>query len=365
MKIATIVGARPQFVKAAAVSRSIAAHNADGARGGPEIRESIIHTGQHYDYGMSRVFFEELDIPEPHYNLGIGSGTHGDMTGKMLSGIERLLLDLKPDWVIVYGDTNSTLAGALAASKLHIPVAHVEAGLRSFNRKMPEEINRVLTDHLSALLLCPTQTAIDNLGKEGITSGVTLVGDVMYDSVCYYREQTQPSKQDSDFALMTLHRAENTSAPERLRNILDAVGQSPVPVLLPMHPGTRKKIEDFGIVLPEAVRVLEPAPYLTLLGHLAACRFVITDSGGLQKEAYFFRKKCVTVRDETEWVELVDAGANRVVGAEVENIIEAMDWAMTPIAGEADLYGHGDAADKIIELMLKQKSPKKNTDGHS
>lgn len=352
MDITTIVGARPQFVKAAAVSRAILHHNRIKDSVSDAINELIVHTGQHYDYNMSRVFFEELDIPEPDINLGVGSGRHGEMTGAMLAAIETVLIDRRPDYLLVYGDTNSTLAGTLAASKMHIPVAHVEAGLRSFNRSMPEEINRVVADHLSRLLFCPTQTAVENLAKEGIYEGVSNVGDVMYDSVLHYKSLARKPEMDFPFALATLHRAENTDDPVRLSSIMQAMEEAPVQVVLPLHPRTRKMLTRFGIQPGKKIKIIEPISYLSLLGCLEACSFVMTDSGGLQKEAFFYKKKCITVRDETEWVELVKNNANQVVSADKGKITLAFDWALEPMAAVDAPYGHGDASDRIVAHLL-------------
>ena len=354
MKIATIIGARPQFIKAAPVCRSIAEHNKSAMRSSNFIYESIIHTGQHYDHNMSQVFFDELEISEPKYNLGIGSGSHGKMTGAMLESIESVLLNEKPDWVLVYGDTNSTLAGALSAVKLHIPVAHVEAGLRSFNRRMPEEINRVLTDHMGTLLFCPTERAVNNLKQEGITNGVFNIGDVMYDAMLYYRKKAVVPNRNDPYALASLHRAENTDDPDRLRSIFSALNDSPVPILLPLHPRTRKVLEQEKVLANKHVEIVEPLSYFSILGHLEKCAFVLTDSGGMQKEAYFFDKKCITVRDETEWTELVDCGANRVVGAESTAILDAFQWALNEKKGfKTGLYGDGDAGKKIVRHLVE------------
>jgi UDP-GlcNAc3NAcA epimerase len=354
MKIVTIVGARPQFIKAASVSRAIQKSNQEDS--GSQIQEIIVHTGQHYDHNMSQVFFDELEIREPDYYLGVGSGNHGEITGTMLAKIEEVLLEEKPDSVLVYGDTNSTLAGALAAAKLHIPVAHVEAGLRSFNKQMPEEINRVLTDHLSTLFFCPTETAVKNLENEGIIDGVSNVGDVMYDAALYYQKNATKPNQELDFALATLHRAENTDNLERLCRIFSGLGESPVPVILPLHPRTKKVINQANISLNDNVHIVEPLPYLSMLGHLEACKFVITDSGGLQKEAFFFGKRCITVRDETEWVELVDCGANRIVGAKREAIVNAFNWAMSSGGKFPRLYGNGNASLLIIHELARKSS---------
>lgn len=351
LQIMTVVGARPQFVKAAVVSRAIAEHN----RTAPEqpLIEHIVHTGQHYDYVMSQAFFDEMAIPRPVANLGVGSGAHGAMTGAMLAGLEQEMLTCRPDWMLVYGDTNSTLAGALVATKLHVPVAHVEAGLRSFNRRMPEEINRVVTDHISDRLFCPSERAKELLACEGITAGVHVVGDVMYDAFCYYRPRAVSPIYATPYALASLHRAENTDDPQRLRRILAALEAAPVPVVLPLHPRTRQILEREHIAGGRRTRLLEPLSYFAMLGHLEHCAFVITDSGGLQKEAFFFGKKCITVRDETEWTELVECGANRVVGTEATAICAAFDWAMQRLSPMPALYGHGDAGARIVRLLAQ------------
>lgn len=350
MKTVTIVGARPQFIKAAAVSRAIAAH------GG--LREILVHTGQHYDANMSDVFFDELRIPRPDYYLGIGGGPHGQMTGRQLEKIEEVLMSERPDWVLVYGDTNSTLAGALAAVKLHIPVAHVEAGLRSFNRRMPEEINRVLTDHASDLLFAPTKTAVRNLANEGIAGDkVQQVGDVMYDAALFYRDLARaPHWFDGlnvpagEFVLCTIHRAENTDDDARLRGIFRGLAESGLPVVLPLHPRTRAKIADAGIVPEANIHVVPPVGYLEMTWLETHCRIVATDSGGVQKEAYFHGKPCVTLREETEWVELVEAGANLLAGADPVRI--ALGLIETAIINfSTQLYGRADAASKIAEHL--------------
>jgi UDP-GlcNAc3NAcA epimerase len=351
LKLLTVVGARPQFVKAAVVSRAIVAYNRVAS--GVEIEEQIVHTGQHYDYFMNQAFFEEMELPKPVANLHIGSGSHGEVTGAMLAGVEREILARRPHCVLVYGDTNSTLAGALAAAKLHVPVAHVEAGLRSFNKHMPEEINRVLVDHVSEYLFCPSEHARQHLASEGIRRGVHVVGDVMYDAVRYYGPQAIPPQQASPYALATLHRAENTEDVQRLRRILAALGKAPVPVLLPLHPRTRKVLERERLAVPGQTQIVEALSYLAMLGHLRECAFVITDSGGLQKEAYFFGKKCITVRDETEWVELVACGANQVVGTEEAAICAAFDWAMQPLTQTPELYGTGEAGKRIVKLLVE------------
>ena len=366
MFIVSIVGARPQFIKAAAVSRAIAEHNQKSAD--RPIVEKIVHTGQHYDENMSKVFFEELQIPEPFENLKVGSGSHGRQTGLMLERIEEVLRRNKPDLVMVYGDTNSTLAGALAAAKLHIPVGHVEAGLRSFNRKMPEEINRVVTDHLSQLLFCPTDKSVANLAKEGITSGVHQVGDVMYDSVLFYSNlaeklspiMSQLALQKKSFYLATVHRAENTDTPQRLENIITALGRLEAPVVVPLHPRTSKNLEEHKVVIGENVRIIPPVSYLDMLILEKNARIILTDSGGVQKESFWFKVPCVTLRDETEWVELIEAQYNQVVGADKQNIIAAVDKAELMIkTGKLEttpeLYGDGFSAESITKIVADLK----------
>ena len=315
---------------------------------------------------MSDIFFEEMEIPKPSYSLGIGGGTHGAMTGQQLEQIEKVIFEVKPDWVLVYGDTNSTLAGALAASKLNIRVAHVEAGLRSFNMNMPEEQNRILTDRISSVLFCPTNTAIDNLKTEGYENfKITkeLVGDVMYDAALFYtKKAVKPAsleklKLPNGFVLSTMHRAENTDSKERLSNLVSALNElhAKVPVVMPLHPRTKKKLEEFNLDLK--VHLIEPVGYLEMVYLLEHCSFVASDSGGVQKEAYFFNKHCLVLRDETEWVELVDIGANYIVGtdttlilskgAEVSNIQN-----MSPCFGK-HLYGRGDAAKQVVASLVK------------
>ena len=356
MKLLTVIGARPQFIKASAVSRAIRQANERGA----PIREVIVHTGQHFDANMSEVFFEELSIPASDYNLNIASLGHGAMTGRMLESVESVLQDEKPDMVLVYGDTNSTLAGALAAAKLHIPVAHVEAGLRSYNKRMPEEVNRILTDHVSEMLFCPTTNAVENLRKEGIEHGVHLVGDVMYDVTLHYgglaRERHDLSKwglTEKGYVLCTVHRAENTDDPLRLVGILGAVREiaREMPVIMPLHPRTRNIIENSsgGLAL-QGIKGVAPASYLEMLRLEMSARVILTDSGGVQKEAFFHRVPCVTLRDETEWVETVDMGWNVLAGAERETIVRAWRDAR-PRNESGPVYGDGDAAEKIVECM--------------
>ena len=362
VNITTIVGARPQFIKAAAVSRAIARWNE--AEGRPRITEEIVHTGQHYDPAMSQVFFDELRIPRPAANLEVGSGPHGAQTARMLERLEEHLIGARPDIVLVYGDTNSTLAGALAAVKLHIPVAHVEAGLRSFNRRMPEEINRVVADGVSTLLFCPTWTAVENLAREGVTRGVHRTGDVMYDSVLFNTALAERSSAvmgrlglaPKAFYLATVHRAENTDDPARLAGILAALRRVAVPIVLPLHPRTRKTLGAGLEQVGGKVRVVDPVPYLDMLILEKHARIILTDSGGVQKEAYWFGVPCVTLRDETEWVELVEAGCNRVVGADPAAILAAVAAvegaaASLPAQRPADLYGDGHSAEKIAAIL--------------
>lgn len=360
MRVVTIVGARPQFVKAAAVSRAIRASGAAD--------EVLVHTGQHYDEAMSAVFFAELDIAPPKVNLGVGSGTHGTQTGRILEGIERVLLDERPDAVLVYGDTNSTLAGALAAAKLHIPVAHVEAGLRSFNRRMPEEVNRVLADHASDLLLAPTRAAVDNLRAEGINpSRIQQVGDVMYDAALHYlalAERTSSVLARLDlstkgYALATVHRAENTDDPRRLGAILDALGAlaRELPVLLPLHPRTRDAAKRAGLALERpGLRMIDPVGYLDMVILERDARLIVTDSGGVQKEAYFHGVPCATLRDETEWVELIETGWNRLVPpGDPEAMAHALRAALLGAEHTLErpaLYGEGDAARHVVRALL-------------
>lgn len=350
MKVLTIVGARPQFIKAAVVSRAFKEYR-------PDVQEIIVHTGQHYDTNMSDVFFDELNIPKPDYNLGIGGGTHGQNTGRMIENLERLIIKIAPQWVLVYGDTDSTLAGALTATKLHIPVAHVEAGLRSFNRRMPEEINRVLTDHVADILFAPTETGCKNLLREGIDDAkIKLVGDVMYDASLYYREKARKPQLPLDlevgnYLLCTIHRAENTDDQIRLTNIFKGLGNSGERIVLPMHPRTRSKIAQFGIQIPNNIFVIDPVGYLEMVWLEANCRLVATDSGGVQKEAYFFGKPCVTLRDETEWIELVETGWNRLVGSSEYAIGIALSRTVN-VSRVKLLYGDGTAGEKIALKIL-------------
>lgn len=348
MKILTVVGARPQFVKAAAVSRVLREKHT----------EVLVHTGQHYDERMSEVFFHELGIPQPDYNLEVGSAGHSVQTGEMLIRMEPIFEKEEPDWVLVYGDTNSTLAGALVASKLHIPVAHVEAGLRSFNREMPEEINRVLTDHVSQLLLCPAQKAADNLKLEGVTFGVHVVGDVMYDAVLRHSEAAQKKSAVLDilglkikkYLLVTVHRASNVDDTGKLLNILETFSMLGETVVFPIHPRTRKAIQATGFSLGENIKLIEPVGYLDMLCLEKNARMILTDSGGVQKEAYWFGTPCITLREETEWVETVETGWNSVVGVERERILNAVYSFAAPSA-RPNLFGDGDASQKIVRLL--------------
>jgi UDP-GlcNAc3NAcA epimerase len=347
IKILTVIGARPQFVKAAVISRLIKGEYSD------RFQEVLVHTGQHYDQNMSEVFFDEMRIPKPDINLEIGSGSHGKMTGRMLEQIEEVLLSEKPDYLMVYGDTNSTIAGALAASKLHIPVVHVEAGLRSFNMAMPEEQNRILTDHISSFLFCPTQQAVDNLKKEGITKGVHRTGDIMLDASLYYREIMPESDLviPEDFGLVTLHRAENTDDPKRLESIVQALNSLTTwEFILPLHPRTKKMLEQFNLSFSEHIRVIDPVGYFDMLRLESHCSCVVTDSGGVQKEAYFFKKPCITMRDQTEWVETVDSGWNTLVGANAERIVKAVKALKTP-ESYPELYGSGNTGEDILDCL--------------
>jgi UDP-GlcNAc3NAcA epimerase len=358
MKMLTVVGARPQFIKAAAISRAIRDQYTN------LIEEIIVHTGQHHDENMSQIFFDELDIPKPKFNLGISGGGHGEMTGKMLEGIERVLLQERPDCLLIYGDTNSTLAGAISAAKLHIPVAHVEAGLRSFNMRMPEEINRILSDRISSLLFCPTKTAVENLSAEGIKNGVYQVGDVMYDVALFYRERAQKNSRifnslgltSKNFALATCHRAENTDDPLRLASILGAFSEiaKDLPLVLPLHPRTKKLIAENHLnPLLDSIIITDPLPFLDMIALEQGAKIILTDSGGIQKEAFFYKTPCITLRDETEWVETVSLGWNHLVGANKKAILDAVNnMDVTPITQESP-YGNGDASREICRYLLK------------
>ncbi len=357
MKIVTVIGARPQFIKAATVSRVLQSK---------QVQEVIVHTGQHYDSNMSDIFFEEMAIPKPDHFLNISGLSHGAMTGQMIEKIEAVLINEKPDTVLVYGDTNSTLAGALAASKLHIPIAHVEAGLRSFNNRMPEEINRIITDRISSKLYCPTETAVKNLKREGfdhIACEILLTGDVMFDAALFYsaRSEQYPTLKkfgltSGNYFLATIHRAENTDEPDNLREIMMALNQlhEQFPVVLPLHPRTKKILADRNI--PVAVSVIDPVGYFDMLNLIKGAKMVLTDSGGLQKEAYFFQKFCVTMRDQTEWVELVEGNFNVLTGADQRKILHAVkEFSTRSFASKTRLYGEGDAATRIVENLIQQR----------
>ena len=363
LRIATVVGARPQFIKAAALSRAIARHNS--SRAGATVSEILIHTGQHYDYEMSDVFFRELGLPDPFYHLGVRSGPHGAQTGQMLKQVEAVLLELRPDLVLVYGDTNSTLAGALAAAKLDLPVAHVEAGLRSYNRRMPEEINRVLTDHVSNWLFCPSEHSRQTLAGEGIRDGVYNVGDVMYDVMLWHLGLVDQRKKLLDelglirknYALATIHRVENADSPEKLRQIFsafDQLEQNGLTVALPLHPRTQKALHGSGINTGR-VHVMVPVSYEDMLCLETNAHVIITDSGGIQKEAYWLGVPCITVREETEWVETVEAGWNLLAGSDPDRIVGAVERAQIN-GNRPSLYGNGDAAEKIVEILLRRES---------
>ncbi len=360
VKILTVIGTRPQFVKAAMVSRAIINHNADERY--PRLVEEIIQTGQHYDREMSAIFFEEMGIPEPVADLQVKSALHGEMTGLMLTRVEAEIMDRRPDWVLVYGDSNSTVGGALASAKLHVPVAHVEAGLRSYNRRMPEEINRVVADHISDLLFCPTHLAVRTLAGEGVTKGVHHVGDVMYDAALVFGELAEKRSDVLDrlavkqggYCLATCHRAENTDDPGRLRGILTALGavREKTPVIFPLHPRTRKYIDLHGLGgLLDGLTVIPPASFLDMVRLEKSAALILTDSGGVQKEAYFHGVPCVTLRDETEWVETVEQGWNILAGADTEAILDAVSRAGTgqPIPE----FGQGRAAETMVDLLVE------------
>ncbi|MGS2738799.1 non-hydrolyzing UDP-N-acetylglucosamine 2-epimerase [Sinomicrobium sp. M5D2P17] len=354
MKIITIVGARPQFVKAAIISREFAKYK--------NVKEIIVHTGQHFDQNMSEVFFKEMKIPKPHYNFDINGLSHGAMTGQMIEKIEQILLKEKPDWVLVYGDTNSTLAGALAAKKLHIEIAHVEAGLRSFNDKMPEEVNRILTDRISNVLFCPTDTALKNLKQEGydnLDSEIVLSGDVMEDVAIFYKKLAKrPENLElaKEFVLTTIHRAENTDEEEKLKEIFETLDElaKEIQVILPLHPRTKGKLKSCGIKV-ENITFIEPVGYLEMVYLLEKSKMVITDSGGLQKEAFFFHKPCITLREETEWVELIENNVNILVGSNREKILLAIDsFKERDLNFNINLYGKGHAAKNIVKYFMEK-----------
>jgi UDP-GlcNAc3NAcA epimerase len=376
MKIVTIIGARPQIIKAAGLSRAIKNHYAD------RIQEVIVHTGQHYDENMSQVFFDELGIPKPDYNLQVGSATHGVQTSRMIEGIERILMDEKPDYIVLYGDTNSTLAGAVAASKIHVPIVHIEAGLRSFNKRMPEEINRIVCDHCSTLLFTPTRAGFENLAKEGFRMDnngpftidnpkVFHCGDIMYDNSLYF-SSIADKKTDilqrlelmgKPFVLATLHRDSNTDDKERLTSILDALItlSHEIAFVLPMHPRTRKMTEQlidderlYRLYHSENIKIMEPVSFLEMIQLEKHASMVMTDSGGVQKESYFFRKPCAILRPETEWVEIVETGAATLVDADKEKILQTCrHYLQQPPVEFPEIFGNGHAAEFILEKMLE------------
>ena len=348
MKILTVVGARPQFIKAAAVSNIIRKNH----------EEILVHTGQHYDANMSEIFFEELGIPRPNYNLEIGSGNHGKQTGNMLIALEDIYLKEKPDLVLVYGDTNSTLAGALCASKLLIPVAHVEAGLRSFNMSMPEEQNRILTDHISRILFVPTESAEKNLKREGIEKGVFNVGDVMFDATLHFKGLAEQKSKIVDklnldrgqYVLATIHRAENTNDPKRLKGIIEALNECGKKVVLPLHPRTKKYIEEYGFSLNNNIEIIEPIGPLDMINLEMNAEKIVTDSGGVQKEAFFMAKPCITMRDETEWIETVENGWNVIVGTDKEKIVDSI-LNFYPTKEQQKIFGNGNSSELILNII--------------
>ena len=355
IKIITVLGARPQFIKASVISNALKTTNG--------VSEILVHTGQHYDPNMSKIFFDELGIPKPKYNLGVGGGSHAEMTGNMLIAIEKVLFSEKPDYVLVYGDTNSTLAAALAASKMHIPLAHVEAGLRSFNRNMPEEINRVLTDHLSDKLFAPTKTAVTNLANEGIAgANVSLVGDVMYDAALFFAQKAESSSQiikelnlaGSKFVLATIHRQENTENLNGLEIFFVAIRMLKMRVVMPIHPRTRKKLAEANFNFPSNLELIEPVGYLDMVQLEQHASVIVTDSGGVQKEAFFYKTPCLTLRDQTEWVELIDLGWNKLISLnDSEYIADSINGAIGSVGVDAQPYGEGNASGKIVEILLK------------
>jgi UDP-GlcNAc3NAcA epimerase len=354
MKIVTILGARPQFIKAGSVSREIKRQKVEGRR----LKEVIVHTGQHFDANMSDIFFDEMKIPKPHYSLNINGLNHGAMTGQMLEKVEEVLLKEKPDWVMVYGDTNSTLAGALAASKLHIKVAHIEAGLRSFNMKMPEEINRILTDRISTILFCPTDSAVENLKNEGFDNfdcKIVKSGDVMQDGAIFYSDLAKKPdvSLDNEYILCTIHRAENTDDEDRLKSIFDALNEiaKEKQIILPLHPRTKNIIKNLKLNI-DNLTIIDPIGYLEMVWLIDNSKMIMTDSGGLQKEAFFFKKPCITLRDETEWSELIGHKFNVLVGADYNSILDKYNNFEFNNDFDIDLFGGGRASEKIIRELL-------------
>ncbi|AKB42274.1 non-hydrolyzing UDP-N-acetylglucosamine 2-epimerase [Methanosarcina vacuolata] len=351
MKIASVVGVRPQFVKASVVSRELRKSN----------KECLIHTGQHYDYEMNKIFFEELGIPEPDYYLGVGSGSHGQQTGEMLRKLEEVLMVEKPDLVLTYGDTNSTLAGALAASKLGIKNAHIESGLRSFDKSMPEEINRILTDHCSDILFCPTQNAVNNLEEEGITKNVYLTGDVMVDSLLLNKEIAEAKSsllndlnlKTRDYIVVTIHRASNTDNFENLRNIIEALRELNENIIFPIHPRTEKLLKNYNLYdsLPSSITLVKPLGFLDFIKLMNHAKMILTDSGGVQKEAYILKVPCVTLRENTEWIETIKDGWNVLVGSNKERIIKTVNGFMPSVQEHCNRFGDGSASNRIAAAI--------------
>lgn len=359
MKILTVLGARPQFVKASAFSNAVKQYNLNQSNS--FIEEIIVHTGQHFDTLMSEVFFTELDLPKPTYNLGISGISHGAMTGRMLEEIEKILIKTTPDVLLIYGDTNSTLAGALAASKIHIPIAHVEAGLRSFNNRMPEEINRIIADRLSSHLFCPTELAVKNLSAEGIVEGVTLTGDVMLDVTNFCRGKAEENIdldqwgiKSGNYVLTTIHRAENTDDPIRLKSIFNALQEiaKSIEVVMPIHPRTKQLIIKLGFEnLLKDIKVIDPVSYIPMTKLQMHAKAILTDSGGIQKEAFFHMVPCITLRDETEWVETVQLGWNTIVGADSDKIVDTLTNIKKGVQDTGNPYGNGNASNDILQIL--------------
>jgi UDP-N-acetylglucosamine 2-epimerase (non-hydrolysing) len=351
MKTATVVGARPQFIKMAPVSKELRKH----------FNEIIIHTGQHYDYEMNKIFFDELNIPEPDYHLDVGSGSHGYQTGEMLKRIEEVLIKENPDFVLTYGDTNSTLAGALAGAKRHIKVGHVEAGMRSFDRSMPEEINRILTDHCSDLLFCPTKTAVENLEREGIAEGVYLTGDVMVDSLLHNKEIAESKSKilndldlkSKEYLVATIHRASNTDNKKNLENVVNAFSEVDEIIIFPVHPRTEKFLKEYGLYdkLKASVKLVKPLGYLDFLKIMNHAKKILTDSGGIQKEAYILKVPCITLRENTEWVETVEDGWNVLVGADKEKIVKMINEFEPSLERHKERFGSGNASRHVVKFI--------------
>ena len=351
MKIVTIIGARPQFIKASILSLEFSKDQS--------IEEIIIHTGQHFDHNMSQIFFEEMMIPAPKYNLGIQNLSHGAMTGRQLEKVEEILLKEKPDYIIVYGDTNSTLAGALAAVKIHIPIIHVESGLRSFNRKMPEEINRLLTDHISSILFVPSEVSLNNLIREGIDrKKIFNVGDIMFDSTLYFSKKADHASkildqlgiQKRNYILTTIHRPENTDSPTRLKNIFDALSSLDTQVIIPIHPRTKGKLAEYKCNIRKNIKLIDPVGFFDMIILEKNASKIATDSGGIQKEAFFHGVPCITIREQTEWVELLDIGVNILTGSNIDNLKKALNSDLKPFEPN-NIYGSGNTANKIIKIL--------------